>query len=840
MLRAGRWLLAASIFGSAMALGALHTTVLIVVALALGAAAFVAWWGAEPMRARPAATVVFWVAVGLTALTLVQSIPLPARLLALLAPASADVWARCLSPLRQAGPSWATISVDPTATRIQVLRGAAYLAAFIAAVRIARRREGIVFLEGAIVVTGLALAIAAWVHPVVGAERVFGLYKPTGPVGERHIAPLLNANMLAAYLNVAFCIALADVLAPLPSVPRVITGTIVAMLFGTQLWVASRGGVATMIMGAALVVWMRRLATREAAQQKIALFAPLALVVTGVVMGVLSASEEAWQELASADMTKLELSIRGMRVAWAFPMLGAGRGAFEAVFPAFREGTGYTVYTHPENFVVQWLSEWGLPLGLTAIVTLGFALRPGSALARSSPAAGAWAAISTVAVHNLADFSSELPALVVALSVCAAIVLGGTAGTRSRTWLEKWALWPAGVAVGGALACAIAVVWAVPAMGHELTSDRTLLREAAIDGSIGPDAFRALAHDALLRHPAEPYLPYAGALWATRSHAESVIPWVERTLERAPVYGPAHYLLARELSRRSPAQARLEYRLAMTQDDRLVGQEITEGAQLVGGYYDALELVPDGPAGLGVLESLAEILDVRLPATRVRLDAELLRRSSTAEGALTRALADARSDLIDGEGAPWCAVDRAACIRQGLALSDRLERAAPNKCAAYAMRVPFLVEQRSAARALDALQTAADKVEDRTACLRQLIVLSINLGDQARATAAIDQLARMGCAAEAECVDNLIFVGQVEEGRHNPRRALAFYKKAHDAAPQRPEVLERIASLSSASGLHAEALEAYRALAQLQPETPVWKDAVAREEKLLVTEVLPH
>jgi hypothetical protein len=120
--RAAQWLFAAAIAGSALAVGTVHTVTLCIVTAVLAVAAVLAWWGAEPMKARSAATVLLVTAVGLTAYTALQCVPMPIGWLAAIAPHNADVWSRALSPLREAGPSWAPISLDPTATRMEVLK----------------------------------------------------------------------------------------------------------------------------------------------------------------------------------------------------------------------------------------------------------------------------------------------------------------------------------------------------------------------------------------------------------------------------------------------------------------------------------------------------------------------------------------------------------------------------------------------------------------------------------------------------------------------------------------------------------------------------------------------
>src|SRR5262249_12931236 len=145
-------------------------------------------------------------------------VPMPLPWLARIAPHNADVWARSMRALRGPEPEWATISLDPMATRVEVLRGVTYLCVFVAALRIANRREGVMFLERALILAVSAIAVTAILHPAIGAERVFGIYQArdtTAPYG-----PILNPNHLAGYLNIGFAIALASLLSPAPILPR--------------------------------------------------------------------------------------------------------------------------------------------------------------------------------------------------------------------------------------------------------------------------------------------------------------------------------------------------------------------------------------------------------------------------------------------------------------------------------------------------------------------------------------------------------------------------------------------------------------------------------------------
>ncbi|HEX7663396.1 MAG TPA: hypothetical protein VF407_02755, partial [Polyangiaceae bacterium] len=114
------------IFGSALALGSEHAEVLMAVALASVGVLASTWWNADAMSPRTAASTLLWVSVGLAAFTLFQCVPLPMGLVGALGPQNADVWMRALTPLREPGPSFASLSLDPNATHIEVLRGVTY------------------------------------------------------------------------------------------------------------------------------------------------------------------------------------------------------------------------------------------------------------------------------------------------------------------------------------------------------------------------------------------------------------------------------------------------------------------------------------------------------------------------------------------------------------------------------------------------------------------------------------------------------------------------------------------------------------------------------------------
>jgi hypothetical protein len=842
LAQASQWLLGLCIAGSALAVGTVHTSTLCIVAIVVGVSTTLAWWNADAISVRPAATLLLLAGSGLIAYTAIQCVPMPMHWLAVLAPHNAAVWSRVLSPLHESGPRWAPITLDPNATRVEVLKGVTYLLTFITALRIARQRSGSRFLSGAIVLTGLVLAAAALLHPAFGAHRLFGLYEPMSQISARHIAPLMNPNNLAGYLNVAICLALSTVLSPEPVVAKPIAAAAVAVLGATQMWVASRGGVVTMVLGVLLVFAIARTARSNAREgtgvATLTILAGICAAAGGALI-VLGGSDEASSELLTADVSKLTMLRHVMGMLPAVPVFGCGRGAFESAFAAYRVDPGYVTYAYPENVVAQWILEWGLPLGLGGLLTVAFALRPGGVLARSTTASGAWAALVALSVQNLGDLGSEIPAVALAGSVCAAIVVAGTPGHKPRWRVEYWARVPRTVAVASAAAAGLATLVAAAGVGRELHDDERALYNTVLERPVSPDAMHEEARAAMLRHPAEPYLPFITSLWASSLNKENPIPWIGGALERSSVYGPAHLVLARVLARRSPSQARMEYRLAIEQAPELDVSTMSETPRLVGGYFDAMELVPSGQEGERVLEMLVGAISERLPATRVRLDEELAARAPERAGPRLRAARDAVEDVEAGDGAPWCTGPLGpACIPRALAKARLAEQAAPSQCYPYVLHARAAVAAGETAAALKELQAAADSVLDRVTCLQALAEMARRTGDNEHAETALGQIVKAGCTDDGECARQLVWVASQQEAIGNRSTALSLYKRAHDRAPDDDSVVENVARLAAGAGLHAEAAETYDGLAKRHPADARWPDAASKQRQAAVKEAL--
>jgi tetratricopeptide (TPR) repeat protein len=143
-----------------------------------------------------------------------------------------------------------------------------------------------------------------------------------------------------------------------------------------------------------------------------------------------------------------------------------------------------------------------------------------------------------------------------------------------------------------------------------------------------------------------------------------------------------------------------------------------------------------------------------------------------------------------------------------------------------------------AAAGLSELEKAIDGVSDRVACLQKLESIAHAVGDEGRAQTALDRVVNAGCTDDAECASNLTWVAQREQARGNQRKALELYKRASQRVPQNDALVETVAALAAAAGLHAEAAEDYAQLLRRHPEEARWKAAAQQEKDIAARAVM--
>ena len=822
---AGKWLLAGLIPSSALGLGSLPTEVLIVMALAAALACGLLW-ADRGVRSSTSSRWIVAAVLLLLGATVLQAVPLPSSLTHWLTPANADIWDRALLPLHEAGPAWHSLSVAPTATRVEVLRGFFYGCVFLAALRVTALEHGEQFLLRIVVGSCVAMALSALAHNAIGAEKVFGIYRPHEVYAYQpgRFSPLLNTNHLAAYLGIGTCVALGALLTR-RVMPRALSASATLVLGATSVWQSSRGAAAALAVGVVLVFVLTLYTNGRLLEERrrgVILLAGCAVLATLVVTVALT---DARTHLLSRDLTKLTVAKSSISLITASPWLGVGRGAFETVFSSVREGTSYITFTNPEDLLVQWFVEWGLPTSLVGLSLLGLGLSPWKMLRSVRPAVGAWVAIAASVLHELADYHFEVPGVVALAAVCAAVVVSARPSSRDPNARPPASSRLRLIACALALGTVAAVAGAWPALGHSLPEERRRLAAMALDHTVTSEQFVGVMRDSLLRYPAEPFIPLMGAVRAQASADGSVLPWTARALERNPRFGRAHLVLARSLTPAHAAQARLEYRLAYEYDVGLRSAVVAEARRVVVDAPSALELVPDGEPGTAILEALVPVLAERLPSTAVVLDDELERRSSSTLTPLRRRAQAAAADAM--APAPWCTQPTSPCMTEALTRAQELIQREPTTCESHILLARLRIAKGEIGPGLDDLERAMDTVSDPPTCQREVIQLAFQSGATARGDAALEQLVRRGCGAALQCLDMYGWAGTVEESRGHYVRAVRLYRRVLDIQPDREDMLQRIGALGGHAGLLTDALDAYTTLASRHPTDPQWPARIA-------------
>lgn len=849
-------LLVVTVAGSLLVIGSVHVPVLAGVSvLAIGT-------GILAMYAHKARTGVWPIglpalAIGaLTLWTLVQAIPMPVSLLAKLAPKNAEVWAYALSPLGEPGPSWATISLAPGATWVEVLKGLTYFGVVVAATSVAARR-GAAFGVATVFFSGLAAAVVTVLHGLAGMTKVYGIYEPVNAFPRWSIGPLLNGNHLAGYLNLATMSGVGLILMHRPVIPRWVVGLGVATMIGVMVASGSRGAVVLLPIGVGAAVLLARARASKYRvgrdSGRVLSWLTLGAAGGGVVLAVLGMTTQQWNALMSRDASKLNI------MEWAKPLIrdhlltGIGRGAFETVYPAYRPIPGNLVWTHPENIAVQWLSEWGLPLGVAGLLGFFWLVGPSRMSAtRSGLAAGAWAGIFVLFLQNWVDFSLEIPSVAIAVSVLIGAFWGdgGRRGLRStatsaarsgrfsgiRNALRSRAatLLPATPWVLGVVGCLVLVKTLSMGMPTAEGYRRTLHAQATSDTLVPKDVFRSELRRVLLRYPGDPYFSLVGAIRARRGGDDNPIPYLQRALERSKVYGRAHLLTADVLfARGAQNQALMELRFACRDESSLTSEAIDRAIAHTTEFTDLMRMVPDGRLGTNVMDALGGWLHDRNPDAGHQMDEEVLRRDPSRLGPRRRALDDLLSQVDRAEKGERCTTEDAMtqCIAEAEKRIQELTPYVANGAEISRLRARLYQRLGRFDEASHLLETACDALGDSLVCYQQWVDVESHRNNDDGVDRLLQKIVSMGCHDMDNCSRTWRWVGAFCSRTNRLGRAVNAYEKAVQQAPTDWVSWEDLGGAASRLGTHARAARAYSRAAELRHGDQRLRDLADRERR---------
>jgi hypothetical protein len=508
-----------------------------------------------------------WALWALASFCVVQAIPLPLAWLQKLNPASFEVWSRSLRAFGEPAPSLGSLSIDPGASIVEGWKWCVYgyLAVACASVK---NRFGSSVLSGIVFASGVLVAVVTLIHGALDAPAIYGFYTPTFGVERWSKGPLLNSNNLAGYANLALFCGIASALSGGTRPPRWLLLGGCACLLLVSFLSGSRGGLGALLFGAVLLSLLLSQAARPALRSWLGRAALVGLAA--IVAGVVVADERVYQLVFTTEAARKiavwKYSRELIADYWAF---GTGRGAFETAFASYYRPLPddyASIFSHAENFPIQFLSEWGVGVGGAALAAGSVALATLAWRRRRHPVALALATgLAALLAQNLADLGLEIPAIGLAAVAAASALPRSTQAAVQRPLARSVAF--------GVPALALLLLAARPAyQGVQADRAAVVRRFEHAKASLKSEApaLRRELRLATLRHPGEWYFAYVSALLAYRLRDVSPMPALERALERSPYHGGTHLLLGHALARAGArSQALLHLRLAATYDRTL-------------------------------------------------------------------------------------------------------------------------------------------------------------------------------------------------------------------------------------------------------------------------------
>ncbi len=422
-------------------------------------------------------------------LVIVQLLPLPAAAVRIISPGTWETKTPLLADLPpelnvSAGDTAGsiripdvretmTLSFYPHATEHNLRLILAVAVVFVVIVNIYRRPAQIKHLLTAVMLIGFGIAGLAFAQNILGTDKIYWVV----PVPHNQVlsGPFVNHSNYGQFMNLSIGAAVGLVLVRLHESfqrGRFSVAAVAARLGEPDLriiWYAlgmivlgvatiflslTRGGMIAMLIAGSFTALMIGIKRGLKGNSWI-----ITVLLIGSFVCVLYVGYDAvYDRLATlhdfegAQSGRWQI-IKDIALAWTrFPLVGAGLGTHDVVYPMFDRSTIASLAGHAENEYAQAAEETGgigLALVIMFIAIVWFAYRRNLRLASRSQSSSSvhWAAfglgfgLMAIMIHSLSDFGQHLPANACLTAVCCGLLIT-TARLKKDTGSPN-SLWPA-------------------------------------------------------------------------------------------------------------------------------------------------------------------------------------------------------------------------------------------------------------------------------------------------------------------------------------------------------------------------------------------------------------
>jgi putative inorganic carbon (HCO3(-)) transporter len=400
-------------------------------------AAWVALWAFGKAEASPplkGAWPAWIVLAAWTSLQALHVVPMPAGWIQALSPEAARIHALA----RDVGVErdLLTLSVEPNASRVSLLKTLAYIAIFFLTLALLNRRSRLLLLARVVVYSALVYSVYAVVMNLEGVQHeYFGT-----PIrhGDAASGTFVNRNHLAGYLEMTLAIGIGLLIATLSDrsadswrkfvrqtiewilspkmVLRLALCVLVIALTTTHSRMGNTAFFASLLIAGVIGIVLSRHATRNTVLLLASLIA-IDLLIVGSWFGVQKLAERIGQTTVQDVQEREEPAAYTRELIARYPVFGSGPGTFYIVYPGYRQQQAEAFFDHAHNDYVEFTSDSGwLGLGIlgtfvamSLVAALGAQWRRRDPLMRGMAFASVMG-VTAILIHSAVDFNLQIPA----------------------------------------------------------------------------------------------------------------------------------------------------------------------------------------------------------------------------------------------------------------------------------------------------------------------------------------------------------------------------------------------------------------------------------------------
>jgi O-antigen ligase len=400
-------------------------------------AAWLLLWAARRVELSEAARGAWpaWIAMGgWLLLQAVYVIPMPRAVVEMLSPEAARVQA-LVEDVGIVRNLW-TLSIDPHASRVSLMKTVAYASLFFLVLNLANRRSRLSTLASVLVYAAVAQSVFAVMFHLAGVRlEYFGM-----PIQHDLSASgtFVNRNHLAGYLEMTLAIGIGLLIASLSErsadswkqfarmtiewvlSPKMILRLSLCVMVIALTTTHSRMG-NTAFFSSLLVAGLAGIAlSRRATRNTVLLLTSLVVIdlfIVGSWFGVEKLAQRIEQTTVQDLQDREDPAAYSLELARHYPVFGSGPGTFYVAFPKFRQEKVRAFFEHAHNDYAEFASESGVLglalLGIFVTASLGAALvaqwQRRDPLMRGAAFASVMG-VTALLIHSWVDFNLQIPA----------------------------------------------------------------------------------------------------------------------------------------------------------------------------------------------------------------------------------------------------------------------------------------------------------------------------------------------------------------------------------------------------------------------------------------------